>query len=160
MGICFSTRLANGASAAIVSDETTHPHIRVEDTFQHKLNALGRAARNRVDAKIVGVTGSAGKTGTKEALYAALRSLARFRASLGQKLQQPCRRSAQPVADGARCAIWRVENGDEPSRRIERVDTAGPPACRYRHDNRTRAYRFFQRMKPRLLQLRQKFSKG
>ena len=62
---------ANGASGAIVSEDTKHPHIRVADTFEG-LNALGRAARERVDAKIIGVTGSAGKTGTKEALYAAL----------------------------------------------------------------------------------------
>ena len=36
------------------------------------LNALGIAARNRMQGKVIGVTGSAGKTGTKEALYAAL----------------------------------------------------------------------------------------
>ncbi|MET0271171.1 MAG: Mur ligase family protein, partial [Sphingomonas sp.] len=33
---------------------------------------LGRAARARTSAKIIGVTGSVGKTGTKEALFAAL----------------------------------------------------------------------------------------
>ncbi len=62
---------ANGAAGAIVSDPVAHPHILVDDTME-ALNALGRASRARVDAKIVGVTGSAGKTGTKEALYAAL----------------------------------------------------------------------------------------
>jgi UDP-N-acetylmuramoyl-tripeptide--D-alanyl-D-alanine ligase len=36
------------------------------------LDALGRAARARTDAKIIGVTGSVGKTSTKEALFAAL----------------------------------------------------------------------------------------
>jgi UDP-N-acetylmuramoyl-tripeptide--D-alanyl-D-alanine ligase len=36
------------------------------------LNDLARASRARTDARICGVTGSAGKTGTKEALYAAL----------------------------------------------------------------------------------------
>jgi UDP-N-acetylmuramoyl-tripeptide--D-alanyl-D-alanine ligase len=36
------------------------------------LTALGRAARDRTHAKIIGVTGSVGKTGTKEALFAAL----------------------------------------------------------------------------------------
>ncbi|MEP2379516.1 UDP-N-acetylmuramoyl-tripeptide--D-alanyl-D-alanine ligase, partial [Parasphingorhabdus sp.] len=36
------------------------------------LDRLGKAARARTDAKIVGVTGSVGKTGVKEALHAAL----------------------------------------------------------------------------------------
>ncbi len=38
------------------------------DSFEG-LVALGRAARARTDATIIGVTGSAGKTGTKEALF-------------------------------------------------------------------------------------------
>ncbi len=62
---------ANGAAGAIVSEPIAHPYIIVGDTMD-ALNALGRASRARVDAKIIGVTGSAGKTGTKEALYAAL----------------------------------------------------------------------------------------
>ena len=62
---------ANGAAGAIVSDPIAYPHILVDDTMD-ALNALARASRARVSAKIIGVTGSAGKTGTKEALYAAL----------------------------------------------------------------------------------------
>jgi UDP-N-acetylmuramoyl-tripeptide--D-alanyl-D-alanine ligase len=62
---------ANGASGAIVSEAIVHPHILVDDTME-ALNALGRASRARVAGKIIGVTGSAGKTGTKEALYSAL----------------------------------------------------------------------------------------
>lgn len=62
---------ANGAAGAIVSKPVPHPHILVEDTFA-ALNALGMAARDRMKGKVVGVTGSAGKTGTKEALFAAL----------------------------------------------------------------------------------------
>ncbi len=61
----------NGAAGAIVCEPTQHKHILVDDTMQ-ALNALARAARLRTAAKIIGVTGSAGKTGTKEALYAAL----------------------------------------------------------------------------------------
>jgi UDP-N-acetylmuramoyl-tripeptide--D-alanyl-D-alanine ligase len=60
-----------GAAGAIVSEEVGRPHVRVADTAA-ALDALGRAARNRTGARICGVTGSAGKTGTKEALYAAL----------------------------------------------------------------------------------------
>lgn len=62
---------ANGASGAIVSETVAGPHVRVADTMK-ALERLGMASRDRVDAKIIGVTGSAGKTGTKEALYAAL----------------------------------------------------------------------------------------
>ena len=62
---------AAGAAGAIVSEETARPHVRVADT-NAALDALGRAARDRTGARICGVTGSAGKTGTKEALHAAL----------------------------------------------------------------------------------------
>jgi UDP-N-acetylmuramoyl-tripeptide--D-alanyl-D-alanine ligase len=62
---------AAGAAGAIVSDETDRPHVRVPDTFA-ALNDLGRASRARSSARICGVTGSVGKTGTKEALFAAL----------------------------------------------------------------------------------------
>lgn len=61
----------NGAAGAIVSEDCAHPHIRVPDTME-ALNALGAASRARTEAKIVGVTGSVGKTGVKEALFAAL----------------------------------------------------------------------------------------
>lgn len=62
---------ANGAAGAIVSEAIPHPHILVNDTFA-ALNALAIASRVRMQGKVIGVTGSAGKTGTKEALYAAL----------------------------------------------------------------------------------------
>ncbi len=60
-----------GATGAIVSQPVAHPNIQVADTTA-ALDALGVAARARTAAKIVGVTGSVGKTGTKEALSAAL----------------------------------------------------------------------------------------
>jgi UDP-N-acetylmuramoyl-tripeptide--D-alanyl-D-alanine ligase len=62
---------ASGAAGALVSEEVPHPHVRVADTTQ-ALNDLARASRARSKGKIVGVTGSVGKTGTKEALFAAL----------------------------------------------------------------------------------------
>ncbi|MFT5330440.1 MAG: UDP-N-acetylmuramoyl-tripeptide--D-alanyl-D-alanine ligase [Parasphingorhabdus sp.] len=62
---------AAGAAGAIVSQPVAGPHILVSDTAR-ALDALGKASRSRTDAKIIGVTGSVGKTGTKEALYAAL----------------------------------------------------------------------------------------
>src|SRR5258708_1590530 len=54
-----------GAAGAIVSEGVAHPHVRVTDTMR-ALNDLGRASRARSNARIVGVTGSVGKTGTKE----------------------------------------------------------------------------------------------
>ncbi|HET7575194.1 MAG TPA: UDP-N-acetylmuramoyl-tripeptide--D-alanyl-D-alanine ligase [Sphingomicrobium sp.] len=62
---------AAGAAGAVVSRPVSGPHVLVEDVFA-ALQALGRASRERVQATIFGVTGSVGKTSTKEALYAAL----------------------------------------------------------------------------------------
>ncbi|HVL79904.1 MAG TPA: UDP-N-acetylmuramoyl-tripeptide--D-alanyl-D-alanine ligase [Sphingomicrobium sp.] len=60
-----------GAAGAIVSRPIDRPHVLVEDTAQ-ALEALGRASRDRSRATVIGVTGSVGKTSTKEALHAAL----------------------------------------------------------------------------------------
>lgn len=60
-----------GATGVIVSHPVSGPHVLVEDSFA-ALQALGRAARERSSAMIFGITGSVGKTSTKEALYAAL----------------------------------------------------------------------------------------
>lgn len=62
---------AQGAGGALVSTPVAHPHVLVPDTTA-ALNALGIAARARTSGKIAGVTGSVGKTSTKEALAAAL----------------------------------------------------------------------------------------
>ena len=62
---------AQGAAGAIVSEPIAHPHVLVPDTTA-ALDALAHAARARTDAVVIGVTGSAGKTSAKEALWAAL----------------------------------------------------------------------------------------
>lgn len=62
---------ANGAAAAVVDRPIDRPHVLVADTSR-ALELLGQAARNRVPARIVGVTGSVGKTGVKEAIFASL----------------------------------------------------------------------------------------
>lgn len=62
---------AQGAGGAIVSTPVAHPHVLVGDTTT-ALEALGIASRKRTAATIAGVTGSVGKTSTKEALAAAL----------------------------------------------------------------------------------------
>ena len=67
--------LDKGAAAAVVSHYVDGAdrdrQIKVPDVFG-ALVKLGRAARARVDIPIIAVTGSAGKTGTKEALRLAL----------------------------------------------------------------------------------------
>jgi UDP-N-acetylmuramoyl-tripeptide--D-alanyl-D-alanine ligase len=62
---------ANGATAAVVEAPIPQPHVLVNDTSS-ALELLARAARNRASAQIVGVTGSVGKTGVKEAIFTAL----------------------------------------------------------------------------------------
>jgi UDP-N-acetylmuramoyl-tripeptide--D-alanyl-D-alanine ligase len=65
---------ASGAAAALVSrkvEGVTGPQIIVPDTHA-ALTALGQAARKRTNARIIAVTGSVGKTSTKEALRLAL----------------------------------------------------------------------------------------
>jgi UDP-N-acetylmuramoyl-tripeptide--D-alanyl-D-alanine ligase len=70
-----ATALERGAAAAMldreVPDLPAAPLLRVCDTLAG-LVGLGEAARNRSRARIVAVTGSVGKTGTKEALRLAL----------------------------------------------------------------------------------------
>jgi UDP-N-acetylmuramoyl-tripeptide--D-alanyl-D-alanine ligase len=80
--------LEKGAAAAIVSDDYAQEPasllagrlFRVPDTLEG-LNALARAARSRSNAKIVGVTGSVGKTGTKEMLRTMLGGAGKTHAS-------------------------------------------------------------------------------
>lgn len=62
---------ANGAAAAVVDRPVEWPHILVADT-NAALDALAVAARTRSAATRIGVTGSVGKTGVKEAIFAAL----------------------------------------------------------------------------------------
>lgn len=62
--------LADGAATAIVEagyEGRRGPLVRVADPLE-AMRALGRAARARSGAKIIAVTGSVGKTGTKEML--------------------------------------------------------------------------------------------
>ncbi|MBV9076267.1 MAG: UDP-N-acetylmuramoylalanyl-D-glutamyl-2, 6-diaminopimelate--D-alanyl-D-alanine ligase, partial [Methylobacteriaceae bacterium] len=73
--------IAKGAAAAIVAEDRAGafpgPLVAVPDPLDG-LRDMGRAARARANAGIVAVTGSDGKTGTKEALNLVL---SRFGAS-------------------------------------------------------------------------------
>jgi UDP-N-acetylmuramoyl-tripeptide--D-alanyl-D-alanine ligase len=68
----LSDAFARGAAAALVDHETNGGPLLVVDDTMAALERLGAARREAVAAKIIGVTGSVGKTGTKEALRAAL----------------------------------------------------------------------------------------
>ncbi|MPZ39769.1 MAG: UDP-N-acetylmuramoylalanyl-D-glutamyl-2,6-diaminopimelate--D-alanyl-D-alanine ligase [Rhizobiales bacterium] len=70
--------LANGAGLAVVAEKGNAypkdaPLLVVPDVLEG-LCELARAARARSQAQVIGVTGSVGKTGTKEALRLALES--------------------------------------------------------------------------------------
>ena len=71
---------ATGAAGALVShegaDEDWGPHILVADVAQ-ALTDLAIAARARMNGTVIGVTGSVGKTSTKEALFVAIERFAR-----------------------------------------------------------------------------------
>jgi len=82
---------ASGAAAAVVSndwaertEEPPLPLLTVPDTYQ-ALYDLAAAARSRSRAKRIAVTGSMGKTGTKESLAAALRRLGKTHHTLGNQ---------------------------------------------------------------------------
>jgi len=67
----LAAAFAKGAVAAITDRPVDYPHVLVKDTTA-ALHALGATARDRGDAVRIGVTGSVGKTGVKEAIFAAL----------------------------------------------------------------------------------------
>jgi len=60
-----------GAVAAIVDRPVDFPHVLVKDTTE-ALHAMAHYARDRSEAARIGITGSVGKTGVKEAIFASL----------------------------------------------------------------------------------------
>ncbi|MEL7516984.1 MAG: UDP-N-acetylmuramoyl-tripeptide--D-alanyl-D-alanine ligase [Pseudomonadota bacterium] len=75
-----------GAAAALVThrpdDVAEDAPLLIVDDVQTGLEALGRAARARTAAKVVAITGSVGKTSTKEMLRAILADQGRTHASV------------------------------------------------------------------------------
>jgi UDP-N-acetylmuramoyl-tripeptide--D-alanyl-D-alanine ligase len=67
---------AAGAAAALVSKPVDGPHVLVGDVAK-ALTDLAIASRARMQGAVIGITGSVGKTSTKEALFAALDRFAR-----------------------------------------------------------------------------------
>ena len=82
-----ASALQRGAAGALIHRRSKDlpakaPVIEVADTMR-ALEDLGRASRARTDATIVAVTGSVGKTSTKEALRAVLSQFGATYASVG-----------------------------------------------------------------------------
>lgn len=71
-----------GAAGALVSEAVEGPHVLAPDTMA-ALEMLGRAGRSRaLNASVVGVTGSVGKTSVKELIHAAFQLQGRAHASV------------------------------------------------------------------------------
>lgn len=80
--------LRQGAAAALVSQQPNgvaadDPRLLYADDTTEALARLGGASRERTKASIIAVTGSVGKTGTKEMLRLALAALGECHASAG-----------------------------------------------------------------------------
>ncbi|MEL6643987.1 MAG: UDP-N-acetylmuramoyl-tripeptide--D-alanyl-D-alanine ligase [Pseudomonadota bacterium] len=77
--------LAKGASAALVArvpdGVSADAPLLIVDDVQTALEALGRAARARTKAQVIGITGSVGKTSTKEMLRTVLAGQGRVHAA-------------------------------------------------------------------------------
>jgi UDP-N-acetylmuramoyl-tripeptide--D-alanyl-D-alanine ligase len=125
--------LANGAAAALVSHvpdgvAQDAPLLIVPDVLA-ALEGLGRAARARSRARVVGVTGSVGKTSTKEMLRAVLGRQGRVHAaeaSYNNHWGVPLTLARMPVdADFAVIEIGMNHPGEiGPLARMARLDVA------------------------------------
>ncbi|MEP7178994.1 MAG: UDP-N-acetylmuramoyl-tripeptide--D-alanyl-D-alanine ligase [Pseudonocardiales bacterium] len=67
--------IAHGAAAALVSRPVEGPHIEVADGFAALAALAGAVARRLSDTTVVAITGSSGKTSTKDVLAQLLRRL-------------------------------------------------------------------------------------
>ena len=79
------TALGSGAAGAVVSkkiDGVDPGKLVIVKDVKEALITLGKAGRARADVPIIAVTGSVGKTGTKEALKAALSRYKKTHASV------------------------------------------------------------------------------
>ena len=102
--------------------------IVVPDVLQ-ALEQTGIAARARSQAKIIAVTGSAGKTSTKEALRHGL-STRRQGACVGQVVQQSLGRAADAGAHARRRRLRDLRDRHEPCGRNPPAGQNGAAACR------------------------------
>lgn len=134
---------AKGAAAAMVERDVkglsrSANLLRVENT-EYGLRALAAAARARSDAKICAITGSVGKTGTKELLAAALGNQGRVTATAGNLNNHyglPLSLARMPADTDFR----HLRNGHESRRRNCPIVCARKAACRDDHQCRSGAH--------------------
>lgn len=79
--------LRAGACAALAEEAVDGPHIRVDD-LEDALATFGKSIRSEFRGPVIGITGSNGKTTTKEFCSAALAELGGVLKSLGNKNTQ------------------------------------------------------------------------
>lgn len=119
-----------GAAGAVVSDAPERPAVAfplfaVPDTTA-ALGALARYHRRRSQARVVGVTGSSGKTTVKEMLARAVASERRVHATQGnQNNQVGVPLSMLSADDGAE--VWVLEMGASEVGEIERLTAIAEP---------------------------------
>ena len=116
---------ARGAAATLV------PH----DAFA-ALARIGRAVRERSSARVVGITGSMGKTSTKDILAALERSVRAHDRGRG-KLQQRDRSAAHALPPGSGHGGLRPRARDARLRPDRRARRDRPAADRRRHERRS-----------------------
>ncbi len=102
--------------------------------------ALGRAVRDRSDARVVAITGSVGKTSTKDILAALVRPHRRVVAA-EDGLQQRDRAAADALPHRAGHRGRRHRDGDARARPDPRAGPDGPPGARRDHLDRAGAPR-------------------
>lgn len=122
--------MRQGAGAALVTDPSALPPdasgVVVPDTLE-ALGALAREHRRRWGGRVIGITGSAGKTTTKELLRGALEeaglSVHATRGNLNNRVGVPM--TIFELEDGHQVAV--VEMGTSESGEIERLAAIAEP---------------------------------
>jgi len=65
----IKSAISNGAVFAIVDREVAEPSIQVENVYKALANLASHVRRHLTDLKVIGITGSQGKTTTKDLLF-------------------------------------------------------------------------------------------
>ncbi|MBS1718415.1 MAG: UDP-N-acetylmuramoyl-tripeptide--D-alanyl-D-alanine ligase [Armatimonadetes bacterium] len=105
-----ATALAHGAVACLATRAIDGPHILVKD-LPDALAAMGRSFRKEFTGPVVGITGSAGKSSTKEFVAAALSPLGEILKTEGNRNTELTAPLLWVEADAARHKAAVVEMG-------------------------------------------------